>query len=429
MKVIRAHRLSTVMILSTIPSIAMAEPWFELDAYATTQYSDNAKKTAKPHVSERQDIIGLSLTGDHFANYYSVATDYQFSHYRFSEGLQEDRNMLDGELFLTVADPRRYYGVYLSHTRRGLLQSAEQTPLLQNYDQRQIINISPFMNYPLSRVDTLQMRLTTSRVDFENQKIKDSSQQGGSIAWRHRLNKLSAVSLGGTITDIEFKHQPSRDYQYALVYLNYELALRQLNYTLEIGYNQTQSDDRGDHDSPSFQLTVNYQAEPWQVSLFAHRAITDTSNGDGNRENIFDLPSADGSNADVDQIDRQSIIFELGYSGLCRRCQINVSAEVRNDDYLTLNDDNHELSYSTGFRYELTPRSYLDLHYQTRRSTYEDRPEDDHFKTEQVRMSWFNQLNRNVSARLFIQQEQRSAYLGREGYREKLVGLTLSYAY
>src|SRR5690606_4046876 len=166
---------------------------------------------------------------------------------------------------------------------------------------------------------------------------------GASLIWQHKLSAVDRFEVGAQQAEVEFKSAPESNYEYQSAMINYFAELRQLNYNVSVGYNNSKPETGEEYSSPLFTGQLSYASGTNTFTLYADQRITDTSMGDGNRLD-FDGNFAPGDvgNTEIDQIERRSL--EIGWSNqvLCDRCSIDVTLLVRDDKYVNLPQDNSE---------------------------------------------------------------------------------------
>lgn len=407
---------------------------FTADVAVSTQISDNARKSSGDKISERQDEYSIGVSGDYENRLLDLKADYEASEHRFEKNSQADRSLLEGYAGLTIGKANQPVNLLLSHTRRGLLNNPDQIDLLENHDERQIFSAVPTARLSLSRVDTLVLQGNYSVIDYRYNEFRNSENKGASLIWQHRFSDIDMVQVSVQQSDIEFDETPQNNYEYQNAMLAYSATLRAFSYILQVGYNKSKQDNGEEYSSPSYHATVNYTTGLNNFSFVTDQRITDTSMGDGNRSitgGQWDsgVGSGDVSSNRVDQIERRSMELRWNTSMLCERCDIYANIHVRDDNYLTLPEDNNERGVGIGFSYRFTKNSRLNISFDRREQRFEGDVAREKYSLDRGRADYQYTWRTDVKLSAYLESEKRRSENNGRDYEELVTGVAITYTF
>jgi len=407
---------------------------FTADVAVSTQISDNARKSSGDKISERQDEYSIGVSGDYENRLLDLKADYEASEHRFEKNSQADRSLLEGYAGLTIGKANQPVNLLLSHTRRGLLNNPDQIDLLENHDERQIFSAVPTARLSLSRVDTLVLQGNYSVIDYRYNEFRNSENKGASLIWQHRFSDIDMVQVSVQQSDIEFDETPQNNYEYQNAMLAYSATLRAFSYILQVGYNKSKQDNGEEYSSPSYHATVNYTTGLNNFSFVTDQRITDTSMGDGNRSitgGQWDsgVGSGDVSSNRVDQIERRSMELRWNTSMLCERCDIYANIHVRDDNYLTLPEDNNERGVGIGFSYRFTKNSRLNISFDRREQRFEGDVAREKYSLDRGRADYQYTWRTDVRLSAYLESEKRRSENNGRDYEELVTGVAITYTF
>lgn len=381
-----------------------------IDAFVdlSSDYTDNAKKTATDTIGERQDHFSIGGNGDYKNNWLDFSANYIFSDYRYSESSQPDRNMLEGQSTLSVGKNSKLFDFTAMHTRKGVLGDPEQLDLLRNYDEREIVSLYPGVKYFVTPVDMIFGYGIYTHTNYRRDHARDAKQEGASVGWTHKLSAIDSFSANVSSTEVTFPAAKDRDYRQDNAMLSYTSVLRNLRYTLGVGYNKSTSDVTEDYSSPTYQVDISYTDDASGVRLFADRMITNTSMGDGHRFDAANIDRGDVSSSEIDQMDRKNIDVEVYSNLLCAVCTVSVRLGWKNDDYLALPDKNTQTSASLGFTYKLSSRTNATLQFGKRKQKFSTDNRSS-FHVDRYTFMVVRDFQSDISVRLYMEQEKRNS--------------------
>jgi hypothetical protein len=403
---------------------------FGAEISLVTFHTDNALRTPLQQISERQDEYSLGLTGDYTNQLLVLETEYRLQEYRFAKESQSDRTTIEGDTSLLIGKEYHVADLLLTHSRRTVSNALDSVDLLENLDERQIISAAPTLRFRLSEVDSLQLRGDVSKIDYRYAEARESERTGASVMWLHRLSAVDSFNLSARYIDVDYDFIPDSGYEYQQFLASYSAQLSQLAYTVQLGYNASKPEQGEDLSAPSYRLDVAYTTGANIISLVVDQHITDTSMGDGNSSDLFDVTSPnDVGDVGFDQIDRRSLELSITNTSLCGLCTFGLGLRARDDSYEVLNEDNQELTADVRFDYRLSRRASVGLNVSYLSQEFADEVVREDYTQTRTRIYYRQSFVSNFTFELSAGTEERKSDDALQTYDEVLGGITLSYSF
>ena len=296
-------------------------------------YTDNANNTASNPVSERQDRLSLSAEGEYKNNWLTAELGYQISQLLFDKDTQDDRTELEGSASALFGKENGRFNFTIANSKRQVLGNAGELSVSDNYQTRDVTSLQPRLNIFQDQADTLSITGLYSAVNFDqNQSTQDSfdtTSTGAELAWRRNLSKVDSISLIAQHQEIEYDDLAGEDYEYQSVVLRYATELRQLSYSVALGYNVTDPDTGSEDSSLQWEVSVAYDSGGNQISLLSESYLTDPSRGNQNsllEDGSNQVALGNGSTAITDQYNRRAHTLTYSTSQLCNLCTLTLTA-------------------------------------------------------------------------------------------------------
>ncbi|WP_027328160.1 hypothetical protein [Marinimicrobium agarilyticum] len=411
------------------PSTVLAEGEWRASVGLRTEYTDNANKSEEDPLSERQDEAELSVGGNYANRWISFEAGYEASERRFNEGSQEDRSLLRGDSELVVGQPTDPMDLVITHSRRTVLNAPDEVDLLKNNDERTILSAMPSARWRPTGADLLMVRGQFSEVDYRFRPERNSERQGASLVWQREVSEVDSLSLTGQHTEVSFDAAPLADYEYRAANLSYQVSLRQLQYQIQVGYNESSPKVGDGLSSPSYLVDVTFGEGGNRWGFNASQFITDNSSGSGNQGDLGDFTPGDSSSGELDQLERTRAELRWMNQTLCARCNLTASLYWQSDDYRVENEDQDELGVRLSARYEVSQQSSLDISWQRRDRQFESAAERSDFQQDRLRARYEYQFVNGVGLNVFMARNDRQSDDNNREYDETSGGLGLSYTF
>lgn len=408
---------------------AWAGKYVDVGLIVGTEYTDNANRSADDGISERQDRYGLTLASDYENHLFDLDVSYSAQERRFSEDSQPTRSIVEGDLDLHLGKPHHFADLLLSHSRRTALRQPDQIDLLVNRDERDIYSAIPTLRARLTPVNHLLLQGHYSQIQYRFDDARDSERLGGSLIWQHTASATDQLQVTATHTEVSFDINPDLDYTYQALTAAYSVALSRLSYTVEAGYNETETEQGERFSSPILRLEVGYEAGQHRFNFSARQFITDSSQAGGNLGDPGSFGAGRDTVGQMDQLERRSADVRWDYLGLCQRCDLNITAFYRYDDYRTLEEDTDEVGLGAGIGYRLSDRASTHLSVNARRQSFEAAADREAFELGRARLSYRYRFANDLSLELFTHYGKRHSSAPTQRYEETRAGLTLGFVF
>lgn len=412
----------------------------EFDAYisVSSQMTDNSKKTLLEPIEERQDIYQLGVSADYSNWLVDADVDYQLFAQQYSKQSQTDDEYASGSSSLTFGKEADPLGLELTHSRRMLLQSPDDVGLLENQQEREMISALPIIRKRFSDADQVFLQGEAARVRFlGDDDSQDSERNGATIGWAHAISKTSAMMFSSQQMDVSFDQQPSSDYRLVNTALSYQVQLRKLNYSVQVGYNEISPETGEKESAPSYSLGLGYESGYYLFGASIDQQITDSSFGSGNLGGENPFPVNDGLSQDLGRLDRRNAALDFRTDGICARCVFSIGASVVDDDYLDRDEQSRTTYLRSAFTYALSSAASLTLRADQSKYDQDTAQINNQYTTDYLSLEYIYRFTNGLDIRLFARNEQRDGDENENGngegatgqYKENIIGAGLKYLF
>lgn len=400
---------------------------FELSA--ASKLTDNALRKPTEPIEEHQNDYSAGIVAGYASDWAYLKANYDASRHTFEHESQESRNLLQGELELTLGNAYQPFSVLVAHSRRSLLNKPDAIDLISSRDERDIASVQPEAKWRLNGSDTLIFGASYSQVSYKFEGAKDSEIQGLNLTWRRSISKADEMVLVLQQNDIKFNGASLFDYKNQNVSLKYAVKLNNLSYALSVGGNRIIRDAVSDNlTRPSFDINVNYDSGFNTFKFIADRKITDTSMGNGNSMGLGASPG-DALGEGIDLVDSTHAELSWATTSLCERCQFNVNAFGLRQEYQNTDQSYDEKGIGAGFHYKISrPASvYLNASHSDR--TFDPNSGRVDFAMNRIGFGFIYKFQNDLQLKVYKFQEKRDSVVFIESYIEHYIGLSLSYSF
>ncbi len=415
------------LLLSLMSGMASAQ---QLSGHisASSGESDNAYKSETNVLTERQDSYEIALAGEYNNQFLSATAEYTGLDQRFAEHSQEDKRTLDGSASLMLGAPSDPVDLQLKHSRHTLLSAPDDINITTNQDEREIVSIIPRVKKRISAADMLLASVDFTQIDFTKNELNNSKRTTAALSWLRRASKVSSINLQAQQSDINFDNFDSADYRYTNAVVVYSTQLRNLSYSLAVGYNRSERDSGDNYGSPTYAVSTGYKTALHSFKLMSSKAITDSSMGNGNIQGVNQNPINDGS-FKVDQIDRINTELSWGTQILCIKCTLGFSLHQNRDDYLLLADEGRQEGGSASFAYAFSENIKASYRASDMKQRFVGSliGRDYDYKTQRLDLGIG--FAESFNFRIFMEIEDRDSDDNDRTYNEEFVGAAISYSF
>lgn len=387
-----------------------------------TGQSDNGRKAPADQIDERQDAYLLELRGDYQNSYMDAKADYSASQRHFDQGSQEDKSYLNGDSYLRLGNERQPADLLISYSRRTLLQKPDEVRLTNNLEERGILQVAPSLRAKLGNRDTLGVTGEYTDISYQENSLRDSKREGANLHWDHLISALSQLQILAQKADVTFDETPTADYSYSKAAASYSAQLRQLTYSIQLGYNRTESDYRENFNAPSYQIDLDLDTGLNSIQASASKLITDSSIGDGNRGATDAEPASDGS-LGINQLERVQYDINWTTQMVCERCRLFAGVTYIEDDYITILERANQQAMNMGFSYQFSRLLSLTVSGNKSQRKFEKSIIGTDYDLVQYQLSLDARISEKLSARLVARREERSGIVEATNYQENFIGI------
>lgn len=403
----------------------------------TSIYSDNPLKASSAVISERQDLVQMSVFAKKNTETYDVDAHYSASYYDFAKDSQPERTTLLGAGKLTIGNPSDRLNALVSYERRELFGQPDTNQLLMNTDEQSIFTFEPTAHLRLSSVDLLNVFAQFSSVDYRLNEIQNTHREGFGMSLEHRLSVADNLTVDLNQSRVKFDAYNALEYDYSKASLGYQTTLRHLKYDFAVGVNKTASPVFGDHSGNYYQGQASYTVGGNQWLGSVNQSVTDTSmglNGStgsgtgllGGGGGSISGAVATGFGEGFDNIEQTTFQVVWSTTHLCEKCVMTLGYVSAEGDYLSQPVSVRQRSSQWGLSYSLSRLQQISIKANQISLDYflpsETRAKDG-LTTEFV---YTRSFTSNTSLAIRIKTESRDAKPSSLSYEENLVSLTLS---
>ncbi|WP_341936723.1 hypothetical protein [Marinimicrobium sp. C2-29] len=419
-----------LLVASLAPStVVWADGEWQSSVSLQSEYTDNANRSATDPLSERQDEVRLSTGGSYENSLLEVSANYQASETYFEKDSQENRSQLQGESSLLLGKPHQPLDLLVSHSRRMVLNAPDDLDLLRNNDERDIFTVSPSARWRSDGADTVILRATWADIGYRFTPQRDSERTSGSLSWERELSQTSQFNLSAQQSDVSFDAAPFADYKYNAAYAAYSTQLRQLDYRIQLGYNESKPELGEGLSSPAYQLNVGYDSGPHQWNFNASTRITDNSAGSGNEESFEGFNPGDASSGSLDQLERTSGELSWQTQVVCGRCSLSVSFYYQDDDYRVEAEDRQQSGIRINHDYRLSSQASLGFSLDRRNHSFAPDVAREDYRSNRVGVSYHYRFVQGLELSVFSNWRDRESDGPAPSYDELRGGLGLTYSF
>jgi len=407
---------------------ALADGYFG-SASASVFHSDNGNKSADNQISEVQQQYNIAL-GANYENYIGkFEADYSASYRSFSEETQQNKSTLEGHSSLHLGRSSQLAELLIEHSRQTLLNKPDSLDLTSNQEEREVLAITPKLNWHFTPVDTLFLQGNYSDIRYLENELNDSTRASGTLGLLHNITEVDSLGLNINSTKVEFEFFPEANYTLRSAFLTYAVHLRQLSYSLKVGGSQSETDTGEKYTDPTYLASLTYKSGANVFEVNIAQELTDTSFGGGNKNSVTGTHSSDGGIDLSSQINRKRVDLRWSTTGICTRCTFTVNAFKTRDEYLSIARSTSEAGVSIAADYVLSTASSLGLSFTQSDNHLPGELLGENYKRQIAALAYTYRIGKSFSVRASFSDEKRTDNNPLFNYREKLVGINLGYSF
>ena len=397
-----------------------------LSAGVGVEHTNNSTKVSENGPSDLKQQanldLGLSRKGE------SVDADigYKVGYIDYSRDTQRDSTEISGNLNV---DYRQVENLLVWHLKNSVRNVKRDTALVNTSDNREnrsISSISPEFTFRLSSVDTLQLTPSYTDVSYETSN-NDSERIGTVMDLSHSLSSVDSLGLSLNYNKVDFS-AAGADYDYYRAVVFYRAQLARINYSVSVGYNETDRDSFSKTISGNyFSAAANYSHGYSSFGLSFLQELTDTSLGNNNDSITGVSPGQDSSTVDIYR--RRSLQMDYTTRALCSTCSVNLYLSVEDKNYEGTTPDNVESTAGVRLGYELTRLSAISLDASYTNTAYDGRVTPSDYDEQHYRINWRREVFRDLNLNIYVGYEERTSSEPTREYDELVGGLACNYRF
>ena len=396
---------------------------------ASAFHSDNGNKSSDNKISEVQQEYDLNL-GASYENYIGkFEADYGVSHHSFSEETQPDKSTLEGHSALHLGRPSQLAELLIEHSRQTLLNKPNSLDLTSNQEEREVLAITPKLNWRVTPADTLYLQGNFSDIRYLENELNDSTRASGTLGILHNITEVDSLGLNVNSTKVDFEFFPQFNYTLRSAFLTYSVNLRQLSYSLKAGTSESETELGEKYKNPTYLASLGYKSGANTFEFNIGRELTDTSFGGGNRNTTPGTHTSDGGIDVTSQINRKRIDAHWSTTGICTRCTFTASAFETRDEYLSIGRNAKETGVNITADYLLSTASNLSVDFTQSDNNLPGELLGENYKRTIASIAYTYRIGKSFSIKGSFSDEKRTDDNFLLSYREKLAGISLGYSF
>ena len=393
----------------------------ELTANTTAEVTNNAFKTQKNKVTERQDTVEITTLHTQESSRSKLDIDYSISYTNYQKKSQESLLQINGNS-VGYIDISSNINAWLSHSAKEVLDSPGQPQLSSNIDNRHITGtgINALLNKGNHNTFTLSPNITD--VHYRDNSDLDSTRKGAQLNWNRNATPTTEVGIAGLHQNIDYAQ--GEDGKYDKANLNVARKLRQLSYRIEIGYNQINTSFGQKLNSPFMSFLAEYSNGIHSFTTKYNNSVSDTSLGNQNDPLSSNI---DGNRNSLDLFELQQFFISHKYNRACRGCIITTTYNWAKENYQRQPiDDTREQEISLTLNYQISPLDALSLLTKLESTDFFNRTGKD-FQQTNLAMTYNKAIGRSTVVKFATEYEFRDSNKSSDSYSEWTSNIALSF--
>ncbi|MDM3870600.1 hypothetical protein QSV34_04475 [Porticoccus sp. W117] len=430
----KKNQITLILLPSILLATNASANRLDIELGLETAYTNNANFSFSNKLSERQDRLTARATGKYKNTWLSSDIDYRISQLLFNKDSQDNRIELDGTANILLGAENGRFNVAINNSKRQVLGNASETPSADNQQTRDVTSILPRFNIIQNQADQLSIAGIYSAVNFDqNQSTQDSfdsTSTGVELLYSRNISRVDTISA--VIQQLEVEYDDiSVEYDYQSALLRYSTDLRQLDYSIAIGYNSVDPSIGPKDNAIQWELSAAFDNGVHQVTFLSESYLTDPSRGNQNsilQDGLDQVALGNGFTAIVDQYNRTAHTLSYSTSSLCKLCNVSFTISASEEEYnVQTQEDNDELFITLGGSYQLSRSSEIGISLSRQEATYEPGSTLSSFDADIVSLHYNKELNRNLDISFLISQNERTGSTTQDSFDEKRAVLGITY--
>jgi len=436
MKSMRPMLVCSIALLPAINANASVKEanrdFFDVDLSADYKTTDNAKKqdVSFSPIDETQEIYRANLNAHYQDENLRILSDYSAQREIYQQQSEPDATRVLGHSLLELGNDYQPFGLLLLHDRTAFLVSPDAADLTINSDTREMLTLEPSVKKHMGTADSLVLTGSFTNISFQQEAQKNNDQKGVKAAWIHGLDQAENLTFSVQDMKSAFEFVPSADYRIELADAQYQVKLRRLEYSIEVGYNKaTTINTSRDFSSPTYKIESSYDSGFNKIGVSLVQLIGDSStvgsdsSGFGTANQTFTSSKGVG----VDLINSRTASVNWLTRMLNERCTFGANVAQSVLSYQNLSEDGHRSTVGASFNYKLTRSSSINYRVDYQNQTFSADTGHTNFNNTRQRLSYNYLVTKGVDFDAYLQKESKNSVLILNRYVENIAGIKLSY--
>lgn len=345
----------TVCSLTALTGSALAGQLVTNASFELHQ-SDNVLKGDNDKSSETEANTELGFAYTSISNRLVSTIGYQAVHREFKNNLLNDRTNITGSSLLQFDIlPRRFIWV-LEHNQDYNKVDSTLADTADNRDERSTVQTGPDLNFNITPVDMLTLRVRQINTDFDSLGEVDSERLFSNAMWVHRYSQLGSISLVASHSDVQFDAE-TNDYTQKRLGLGLDGQIKQGRYNIQVGGDSIDRNIGPDVNGSYIIGELNLEFGRNQLEFRVDRETTDSSIGLSLNDSFSgNFTSGDTNFNRLDVVERTRL--QVFYQRALAVSESNMTFGIYQDeeDFDSLPNDQKRNGIEFGMNYSLTSR-------------------------------------------------------------------------
>lgn len=341
----------------------------------------------------------------------------------------DDYTTLSGKSEFILGDLNKSLGLRLSNSRLQLLKAPDAADTPGNREERNINAAEPQFVYRLYSSDSILLKGDFEQISFRGDSSKKSERVGGMLGWVRSVSAVDSIKIILQKNNIRFDNFPEGGYEYQNIFGLYSTNLNRIQYSLSVGKNRVvMKETEQKYDEPTYNLNAVYRKAGQVFKFDVAQTITDSSRSEGGGVGeITDTIGATQKNIELIRLRSESLKWET--DAVCERCVFGLGMTHKTKFFQTSNLESVENQYRTNLGYKITRMSSVKLLLSYTEHDFSLESPYGSYNVKSLRVSYNRTLYDDLNFELYAITGDRKSVIVDQTYKEKFIGLKLSYSF
>ena len=379
----------------------------------STEFTDNANQTRDPDGGSQSDTItrpAINITAAQSTETVQLNADFSAQRRISRQEVFEDNNDVVGSANLVWNALPNRLDIIANHTRTQTNIQAINAAGQDNLQETSNTSVGPLLRFNPRGRDEIQFQYTygDQRAEITNNDLISHNLTARYVV---ALSPITNLTFEATKAETQFENPVAPDLDIREARIIWAATGRNLNLSVNGGFNDTRRDELDDVDGAVFD--INAEWTPFtnnNLRLNVARDIQDQSNNFGNGGFVEDVLTPNNSNINSVVTNQRA---SLDYSRpIGRRTNLNLNLLWNDDDFedeaVQLDQESRAISLSISNELTRSTQLRLDLAYT--QDTFSDQDDEIDGFSAGIRLDWAATRRLNINAG--VNYRERSSDLG-----------------